>query len=123
MANKFIYLLFALWLAAIVSLSLVPLKLKLHLGTTGRWHNVGHFFMFLVAALLACRLANSVYGKLLCCVGVAALGFTMELVEKFAYHIAYEWGDARVDCAGVLCGILLLLLLPQGLSSSVERAT
>ncbi len=77
--------------------------------------------MFLVAALLACRLASGVYGKLLCCVGVAAIGFTMELVEKFAYRIPYEWGDVRVDCAGVLCGILVLLLLPQGLSGSVER--
>jgi hypothetical protein len=121
MTNKFTYVFFVLWVAAIVSLSLVPLKMKLHLGTTGRWHNVGHFFMFVVATLLACRLVSGLYGKLLCCAGVAAIGFIMELVEKFAYHIAYEWGDVRVDCAGVLCGILVLLLLPQGLSSSEER--
>jgi hypothetical protein len=121
MTNKFTYVFFVLWVAAIVSLSLVPLKVKFHLGTTGRWHNIGHLFMFLVATLLACRLTKSVYGKLLCCVGVAAIGFIMELVEKFAYRIPYEWSDVRVDCAGVLCGILVLLLLPEGLSSSVER--
>ena len=121
MTNKLTAVFFVLWVAAIVSLSLVPLKVKFHLGTTGRWHNVGHFFMFLVATLLACRLVSSVYGKLLGCVGVAAIGFIMELVEKFAYRIPYEWSDVRVDCAGVLCGILLLLLLPNGLSRSLER--
>jgi hypothetical protein len=121
MTDRFTRVLFLLWVAAIVSLSLVPLKVKFHLGTTGRWHNMGHLFMFLVATLLACRLANSVYGKLLCCAGVAGLGFIMELVEKFAYRIPYEWSDVRVDCAGVLCAILVLLILPEGFSTSVER--
>ena len=113
--------LFALWIMLIVSLSLVPLKVKLHLGTMGRWHNAGHFLVFFVATLLACRMVNGVYAKLLCCMGVAGVAFTMEWVEKIGYHIPYEWRDIRFDCTGILCGILLMVLPSMMSSSSVKR--
>jgi hypothetical protein len=121
MTNNRIRVLFAMWAMLIVSLSLVPLKMKFHLGTTGRWHNAGHFFVFFVAAILAFQMMNGIYEKLLCCVGVAAIAFTTEWVEKVAYHIPYEWRDIRFDCTGILCGVLLMLWLPPTPSRVAKR--
>jgi hypothetical protein len=120
--DKFVRILFAFWVMLIVSLSLVPLKVKFHLGTTGRWHNAGHLFMFFVATFLACRMVNNVYSKLTGCVALVGVAFTMEWVEKVSYHIPYEWRDVRFDCTGILCGILLLLLPPVASSSGIKRA-
>jgi hypothetical protein len=112
---------FGLWVVLIVCLSLVPLKTKFHFGTTGRWHNAGHVFMFFVATLLACRLFSGFYAKLLGCVGVLGIALMMEWVEMVSYHIPYEWSDIRVDGIGILCGTLLMLLPPAISSSSVKH--
>jgi hypothetical protein len=121
--DKFVRVLFTVWIMLIVSLSLVPLKVKFHLGTTGRWHNAGHLVMFFVATVLACRMVNSVYSKLAGCVGLVGIAFTMEWVEKVSYHIPYEWRDVRFDCTGILCGVLLLLLpSSSGIKATAEIA-
>ncbi|HMF74273.1 MAG TPA: hypothetical protein VK604_01290 [Bryobacteraceae bacterium] len=122
MSNKSVRILFAIWLLIITCLSLFPLKLKVHLGTVGPWHNTGHLLVFVLTTVLACWTVSGIYARLLCCIGVAGIAMTLEWLETLRYHNPYEWRDVGSDTAGILIGFLVMLLLPAGSSAGVKRA-
>jgi hypothetical protein len=104
--------LFAAWLLLILALSLMPFKLKLSF-TIGRWHNAGHFLVFLVAAVLGCWRVRDVSSRLWRVLALVGLAIAIETGEKLAtIRNPFEWGDLALDAAGVLCGLLLSLVLP-----------
>lgn len=104
---------FALWLLLIVGLSLLPFKLKLGF-TISRLHNAGHFLVFFVAAVLGCWGRRDISSRLLRMMGLVVLAIAIETAEKLAtIRNPFEWGDLALDCAGVLCGLLLSFVLPS----------
>ena len=96
-----------LWLAFVVAMSMMPLKLKDRVGTTGILHIPGHFFVCLITAILLCRTAKSSTGPLLRCVGML-----MEVLETVAFHNSLEWRDMVIDFLGAASGLVILKMLP-----------
>ncbi len=99
-----------LWIVAVVVLSLMPLKFKLLLGTTGPWHSWGHYFAFLITILIAASHIRQRTRQL----WIGALTFlfasVMEGSEVIVYHNAFEWHDVLIDGLGILTGLVLLRL-------------
>ena len=97
-----------LWLLAILLLSLLPLRFKLFLGTTGALHSWGHYTVFFITSLLAIRGVEPRRNQIVRACLVAAFGLLLELSEVLIYHNSFEWHDLLVDALGVLTGLLLL---------------
>ena len=100
----------SLWIAAVIVLSLMPLKFKLLLGTTGYWHSWGHYLVFFITTLVAaCKTRlriNQVWiGSL-----VVLFGIAVEVSEVLVYHNHFEWHDVLIDTLGVLSGLCMLQL-------------
>jgi peptidoglycan/LPS O-acetylase OafA/YrhL len=101
------------WVFLIIGLSFLPFAIKMRL-TIGPFHNAGHFFVFLVGALLACWETNSANSRLLRCAGLLVLALILEGVEKImTYKNPFEWRDIAFDCIGILAGLLSSYLLPM----------
>jgi hypothetical protein len=99
-----------IWLALLVSIFLAPWYVKLHLRTAGVRHDAGHFWVFLVTALLLSADASRLYSRTLrCCAGVL-VAFSVEAMEAAYFHFRFEWHDVWVDSAGVSAGLILLTL-------------
>ncbi len=98
-----------LWLAVVAAVSMMPLKLKYRVGTTGVFHDPGHFLIFFATTLLLCRTAP---GRLVRCAGVCAFAVAMEILEWVIYHNHFEWRDVLVDLLGVAIGFLVVSVLP-----------
>lgn len=101
-----------LWLAFVTAISMMPLRLKDRVGTTGVLHLPGHFTIFLITAVLVCRNATSSGSRLLRCIGVCCFGATIEILEWAAYHHRMEWRDVLVDALGALIGVAALSIFP-----------
>lgn len=99
-----------LWLAFVAAISLMPLKLKSSVGTTGTLHNPGHFLIFVATALLLCRTARNWNTRLLRWACVCIFAGAMEFLEWVTYHNPFEWRDVLVDSLGATLGLLVVSL-------------
>ena len=105
-----ILLAFVVWLLMMVALSVIPLSFKLKLHTTGHYHDFGHYFVFLITAVMACQLARRFAGRLFVFFVVLAVALIQEWLENHMYHAGYEWKDVVTDLAGIVTGFALVTL-------------
>lgn len=111
-----------IWLIALATISLAPIKLKFELHTLGRMHYLGHWLIFLITAMLFCWGASGTVVKLRRCLGAVCLGILLEWLERVIYHNAYEWKDVLTDSAGVLAALVLMLGVSLlGYSNGTDR--
>lgn len=104
-----------IWLAFVAAISLMPLRLKYRVGTTGILHNPGHFFIFFITAILVCRTALSPAARVLRWMGVCGFAVALEILERVAYHNSMEWRDVLVDFLGAAVGLAVLSMqIPRG---------
>lgn len=101
-----------LWLAFVTTISMMPLKFKYRLGTTGSLHAPGHFLVFLITSILVCRTRQTPASRLLRLIGVCFFAFVLEILEWATYHHRMEWGDVLVDFCGAFLGLAVLSILP-----------
>ena|SRR5579875_1564100 len=94
----------AVWLALVTALSLVPLKIKIVLGTVGVWHDVGHFLIFAATGVLVLWTADNARWRGFRAASLALLCATLEALEASMYHNPFEWRDVITDCLGICCG-------------------
>ncbi len=101
----------ALWLTAILGVSLAPAVVKTSLHTIGPLHNALHFTAFLVAAFLMTLGAPGWRYRLLR--GLVALIFalTTEYLEAAISLNVLEWRDIRTDALGIAVGLFAAFLL------------
>jgi len=104
-------LLWALWLAGVISGSLLPLDSKELTHTTGALHRTVHIVAFGVIAVGSSAWTLGLVHKIVAGVGVFGLAAVIELLQYFFYGNAYEWADVREDGVGVLLGFFLSALL------------
>jgi hypothetical protein len=110
-----------LWILFLTVLSLAPLGIKYHLHTTGHLHDWGHFFAFLITAMVFTRV--SMRPRFLGLLGTILLGAILEKLEVMAYHSHYEWMDVGMDTLGALCGFLIMMFTPGFDNDSDPSAT
>lgn len=101
-----------LWLAFVTAISVMPLKLKYRVGTTGVLHNPGHFLVFLITSILVCKGAVNPISRLFRWAGVCCFAVTMEILEWYLYHNRMEWRDVLVDFSGTVLGLAVISFLP-----------
>ncbi len=101
-----------LWLTFVTAISLMPLKLKYRVGTTGVLHNPGHFVVFLVTSVLVCRSVANPGSRLLRWMGVCCFALAVEFLECLTYHNRMEWHDVLVDFFGAAIGLAILSMFP-----------
>ena len=111
----------ALWLAFVATLSLMPLEFKYHAGTMGIFHNPGHFLIFAVTAILLCKDAGTVNGRMLRWAGACSFAIAMEILEWAVYHHAFEWQDVGVDLTGAALGLIVVSLWHRRANGSAEQ--
>ena len=105
-------LIISLWLAFVIAISMMPLKLKYRVGTTGVFHTPGHFVVFLITSILVCRNAPNSGSRLLRWAGVCCFAVALEILEVGMYHNRMEWRDVLVDVLGAAAGLALLSTFP-----------
>lgn len=110
-----------IWLATITALSLAPFEVKVQLGTMGRFHDLGHFSIFLLTAILLSWTGQGPKSKLVRCVGVCWIAAFLEALETAVYHNRFEWHDVIIDAFGAAIGfavISMASLVPSGFHNS-----
>ena len=116
-------LLIPLWFAFLTAISLMPLGFKNALGTTGQYHAWGHFFVFLLTAVLVSWNSKSLALRIVSGAFALAFGILLEGLERVVYHNTFEWKDVLMDGLGVLAGLLLVNAFPRLLGSSASART
>ena len=99
-----------LWLAFVTVISMMPLRLKSRVGTTGLFHTPGHFLIFFVTSMLLCRTENR---RLLRWTAVCAFALGLEILEWRIYRNEFEWRDVLVDIMGAAMGLLVISVFPS----------
>ena len=101
----------AIWLVLVMAVSISPLSFKLRLHTTGVYHNIGHYVVYVITGILFWLITKSAYGKVFAFVLGVALAFGQEWIENKMYHAGFEWKDVGTDLAGLVSGFALMLLV------------
>lgn len=101
-----------LWLAFVTFLSLMPLKYKYRAGTTGAFHNPGHFLIFVVTMILLCWHSPNFGSRFLRWIGICCFAIMIEILEWITYHNGMEWKDVRVDVFGAAIGLAVVTVIP-----------
>ena len=109
--GKWMKSLFTGWLVFVVIISLMPVHMKMQLGTMGHLHAAGHFFTFLVTALLLCRELEGLAGKVAGCFSALALAVILEALQVGFYRHPFEWTDVGTDASGIATGAILMTLI------------
>ncbi len=97
-----------LWIVAVVLLSFLPLRFKLAFGTTGPWHNWGHFLVFTTTVLVLCWNPKPRLQQSLRVLAILLFGIALEYGEVLIYHNIFEWHDVLIDCLGAFAGMFVL---------------
>lgn len=97
-----------LWLAFVVAISTMPLRLKKRIGTTGVLHTPGHVVVFLITAILLCKTAPNLACSMVRWVAACCFALAMEILEAGIYHNRIEWRDVLVDLLGAALGFVVL---------------
>lgn len=100
------------WLALITALSLAPFAVKSQLGTMGHFHDLGHFSIFLMTALLLCWTGDTVRWRLAGYVQVCCIAVLLEALETAIYRNRFEWRDVMVDALGAAAGCAIASVIP-----------
>ena len=109
-----------LWLAFVTAISMMPLKLKYRVGTTGILHNPGHFLVFSITAILLCRTATNPGSRAVRFTGVCCFAIIMETLEWVIYHNRMEWRDVLIDFFGAAAGLAVLSIFPVSSTAAVQ---
>jgi hypothetical protein len=107
-------ILIVLWVLVVTFLSMMPMSYKDALGTTGQFHYAGHFFIFVITAVVFCWTAKGTQNRILRAGGAVAVGIAMEILERLGYHHRLEKRDILVDTLGVLTGLVATMLFAPG---------
>jgi hypothetical protein len=105
--------LLAVWLTAIVALSLIPLNLKVAIGTTGWLHNCGHLVAFAVFAALLTETGHQTGVRIVRAGAALALAFALELAQRAMYRNDFEWRDVAMDSIGTVLGYSMMLFFTR----------
>jgi hypothetical protein len=97
------------WLTLVACLSLSPLRVKEALGTIGFFHNLGHFFVFLVTGAMFLVGAPDPPSRIRRLAFVILFSATTEGLESVIYSNRFEWRDFLIDCAAIAVSPLFLL--------------
>jgi hypothetical protein len=96
-----------IWTIAVTYGSLQPRRPDIFRG--GLAHSLTHIVCFGILSLLA----NVAFlrGRRLVGIAIAAwlFGFSLEVLQHFIYHRAFEWSDIRDDGVGIALGISALV--------------
>ena len=110
--NDHVRFLFGAWVTLVAAGSLAPLRVKLLLGTSGRWHNPIHMVVFFLTGVMlfadarlkpSTRATRAVLLFLFCC--------TLEWLEAVLYHNGFEWGDMFLDTIAIACALSVVVLI------------
>ena len=115
-------ILIGLWMLVVLFLCMMPMSLKDAMGTTGQFHYAGHFFTFVITALIFCRGAKDMQSSLLRAGAAVAVGVITEILERIGYHHRLEKRDIAVDTLGVIVGLLITLYFSQRESGSLTES-
>jgi VanZ family protein len=106
--RKIASIVLALALGAAVTIgSFLPEEDKQIVHSRGRFHLLGHFFVFSAIGFVASRAASTRKGRVVAFCAAVFLGTAIELTEHFAYQSALERKDILVDFLGVVAGTML----------------
>ena len=100
-----------LWLALVASLSLAPFRIKEALGTTGLYHNCGHFLVFLLTGAMVLIDAPTRTSRIRRFAFVILFSAATEGLESVIYSNVFEWRDFVVDCTAIAVSPLVPLTL------------
>ncbi len=93
--------LLAAWVAAVASLSLLPLEWKYELGTKGAWHDGGHVAAFAVTALLYLHWRGAPAREVWRAWPVAVFAIAIEFGQMWFFDNDFEWWDVGTDLLGI----------------------
>lgn len=96
-----------IWLAILVTVSLMPDSVKYELGTKGAFHYIEHLIVFAITGLLFCWKSSSLNWRLACAVGGCSVALALEALEMIVYGNHFEWPDAWINCLGVMLGFAI----------------
>lgn len=100
----------AVWLGLITALSLLPLRIKVAIGTVGSWHNAGHLLTFAATAALVLATASRATQRARRAILLVVFCSALEMLEAWLYHNRFEWGDLAIDSTGICLGWIAALL-------------
>jgi hypothetical protein len=101
--------LLVLWLTLVACVSLSPWRVKEVLGTMGRFHNLGHFFVFLLTGAMILAGAPASTSRVRRLAFIILFSAATEGLESFIYFNKFEWTDFFIDCAAIAISPLVLL--------------
>jgi hypothetical protein len=96
------------WFGGIAFLSAAPLPVKHFLGTTGVFHNSGHFAVFAVSEVMLLADAATSFSRVRRSLFLLAFASATELLEAVLYHNRVERFDLFIDYMGISVSALLL---------------
>ena len=85
----------------------LPGSVKNLLLVQGRFHDQGHFLVFLLLGAVLNRTGGSDRIRLGMLFAALLLGFVAEFGEHVAYNMTVEWRDVAVNVDGAAAGALL----------------
>jgi hypothetical protein len=95
-----------LWFGTLTILSLMPLRAKNWLQTTGRWHQQMHVSAFLIAGLLIFNDNRRDFPR---AAGLVVFCGAIEWLQTLFYGHPFEWRDLFNDCMGIILALLLTI--------------
>lgn len=115
--------LLAIFLAALVVLSLMPHSWKGHTALKGWFHVGAHVLAFALAVRIAARRWESWTQVALIAAGLLIFGITLELLEAIKFGNRLEYLDMISDTFGILAGISSLRLFRAGVISARRQSS
>lgn len=111
----------AVWLTAVIVVSVSPLSFKLKLHTIGAYHNFSHYVVYTLTGFLLWLVVERWYSRILTFLAGLSLAFGQEWLENKIYHAGFEWKDVVTDLAGLASGYALMLLITVLISDAAAR--
>src|SRR3954447_7238697 len=89
---------------AVGAVSLLPLRIKNAVGTTGAFHGLGHLTAFALIAAITVNLAQNFTRVVTLCLAVLSYAVVLEMLEALVYGSPFELYDVRTDAIGIIFG-------------------
>jgi hypothetical protein len=114
-----------IWIMCVIVGSLLPLRMKIALGTTSHLHRPLHMFVFGSAAVVLLLLSNTLRQRLTSVLCILALAAFLEILQFWITYqpkySAFEWRDLLDDGGGIVIAVVLSMLIklrPDSMASA-----
>jgi VanZ family protein len=111
----------ALFLGALVALSILPEPFKGLTSTHGLMHDAVHITAFLAAFLISAGQSRTSNRALLWAFALLCFGALLEVLQTMVYGNLLEYGDILDDAIGVIAGLWLVSAVRPRRSPIIEK--